>query len=143
MKTIQKISRYFFAIMISFTFTLFQSCGEKTIDYAKAEPEITLKAKRLYTDFSKNPDLASQKYLNKIIQLDGKMSRIEPVKDTLVAIVYNYSMDDEESGIIVNMLPGTRDQVKTLSKRYEVSIKGLCTAYDGTNVIFEYGSLAK
>jgi hypothetical protein len=119
-------------------------CVESEIDYANAEPEVTLKAKRLYRDFSSNAELANEKYTGKIVQIEGKLSRLELQGDSVITIIYNYNeIDDNEKGIRVTMLPEQTDKAKSLSKRHPVLIKGLCMGFDSTNVVIEKGSLAK
>lgn len=135
--------KYSLAMLATGTLIL-AGCSSGPIDYAKAEPEVSLKAKRLYTDFSKNAELANQKYTGKIVQLDGAITRIEPQGDSLLVVVYDYSQSGTDGeGIRVTMLPGQNDKAKGLSKRYPVLIKGLCTGFESSNVIIEKGSLSK
>ena len=110
-------------------------------DYVTAEPEAKVKAKRLYTDFSKNPEIANERYGGKIIQIEGNITRVDLV-DSLVVLVYVYG-DDEmfEEGIRVTMLPAFHQEARKLSKLRPVKVKGLCTGYNGSDVIIEKGSL--
>lgn len=110
-------------------------------DYVTAEPEAKVKAKRLYTDFSKNPEIANERYGGKVVQIEGNLTRVDMV-DTLVVLVYVYGDDDMfEEGIRVTMLPQFHNEAKKLSKMRPVKVKGLCTGYNGTDVILEKGVL--
>jgi hypothetical protein len=113
-------------------------------DYATAEPELTVKAKRLYTDFKNNPELAREKYVGsdgKVLQIEGNISKVE-MTDSTVVLVYAY---DEgmfgDEGIRVTMLPQFNDQAKQLSSIRKLVIKGLCTGYNDTDVIILHGSI--
>lgn len=115
-------------------------------DFADMEPEHKIRAKRLYTDFTENTELATERYVGsqgKMIQIEGPISKVELV-DTIAVIVYSYNegMFGDE-GIRVTMLPQFTDEAKRLSKLKPVKVKGLCTGYNGTDVIMIHGSLVK
>ena len=112
-------------------------------DYAKAEAELTIKPKRLYTDYTKNLDLANEKYSGKIILLDGNISKVE-MADSLVILTYVYNEGDfGDEGIRVTMLNEFNQEAIHLSRAKPLNIKGLCTGFNGTDVIFEKGSIIK
>jgi hypothetical protein len=115
-------------------------------DYAKAEPELTVKAKRLYTDFKMNPELATEKYCGtdgKVIQIEGSISKVE-MNDSTIVLVYAYEegMFGDE-GIRVTMLPQFNKQAKQLSSIRKLVVKGLCTGYNDTDVIILHGSIVE
>ena len=112
-------------------------------DYEAAVPAIELKAKRLFTDYKANPDTADQKFLDKVVQVEGVISNVEVV-DTLVIVVFAYEQGDfGDEGVRVTMLRDYGDEAKNLSVLKPVKLKGHCTGYNGTDVIIESGSIIK
>ena len=112
-------------------------------DYEKAEPAMILKAKRLFTDYSANPELADQKFLDKVVQIEGTISGVQTV-DTLVIVFFSYKTGDfGDEGVRVTMLPDYREDAKRLSTLKPVKLKGHCTGYNGTDVIIESGSIVQ
>jgi len=144
MKTWIKIALVLALIVIVAGIYMYCEFNRGPIDYAKAEPELVVKAKRLYTDFAQNQQLANEKYVGsegKMIQIEGNISKVELV-DSLVVLVYVYEYGDfGDEGIRVTMLPEFNSKAKTLSSIREVKLKGLCTGYNETDVIIEKASL--
>lgn len=115
-------------------------------DFADMEPEYSVKAKRLYSDFTKNTELATEKYVGtqgKMIQIEGPISKVE-LDDTVAVLVYAYEegMFGDE-GIRVTMLPQFTEQAKKLSKLKPIKVKGLCTGFNDPDVILIHGSLVE
>lgn len=110
-------------------------------DYVKAEPAIILKAKRLYTDYYTNKQIADSLFLDKVVEIEGTISNVELV-DSLVIVVFAYRAGDfGDEGIRVTMLPEFHEEAKKLSFLKPVKLKGQCTGYNGTDVIIENGSI--
>ena len=110
-------------------------------DYETAKVDLSIEAKRLWTDYSMNKDIADERYTGKIIQLDGRIMRVEEVDD-LVVVVFAYRKGDfGDEGIRVTMLPDYNQAAKGIDPFKIVNIKGLCTGYNGTDVILENGSI--
>ena len=110
-------------------------------DYEAAEPAIKVRAKRLFTDYSSNPEVADKKFLDQVVEIEGEISEIELV-DSLVIVVFAYKVGDfGDEGIRVTMLPDYQDEAKKLSTIKPVKLKGHCTGYNGTDVIIESGSI--
>jgi hypothetical protein len=112
-------------------------------DYETAEPAISLRAKRLFTDYSNNPEDADQKFLDQVVEIEGILSEVQIV-DSLVIVVFAYKFGDfGDEGIRVTMLPEYNAEAKTLSTLKPVKLKGHCTGYNGTDVIIESGSIVE
>ena len=112
-------------------------------DYASSEPELFIKPKRLYTDYTKNLEMANEKYTGKIIQLEGNISKVE-LADSLVILTYVYQEGDfGDEGIRVTLLQEFNKEAIHLSPFKSLKVKGLCTGYNDTDVIFEKGSIIK
>ena len=106
-------------------------------DYEKARPEAMLTAFDCFTSFTNNGNsLAGQ-----VLQLQGIPSYVEE-QDSLVIVVFAFSegMFGDE-GIRCTMLPDHRQPALALDLTRKVDIKGLCTGYNGTDVILEHCSI--
>lgn len=113
------------------------------INYEEAEPAIILKAKRLYTDYTANAQFADEKFLGKVVEIEGVISNVEVV-DSLVIVVFAYKAGDYgDEGIRVTMLPAYHEEARKLSFLKPAKLKGHCTGYNGTDVIIESGSIVK
>lgn len=112
-------------------------------DYEELDPAISVRAKRLFTDYSNNAEVADQKFLDQVVEIEGVISEVELV-DTLAIVVFAYKYGDfGDEGIRVTMLPSYNDEAKRLSTLKPVKLKGHCTGYNGTDVIIESGSIVR
>jgi len=110
-------------------------------DYVKEKADLTIAAKRLWVDYSMNKDIADPKYTGKIIEVVGSIMRVESV-DNMVIVVFAYKKGDfGDEGIRVTMLPAYHQAAKGINPFKNVTIKGLCTGYNGQDVIMEDGSI--
>jgi hypothetical protein len=67
--------------------------------------------------------------------------RVETVGN-LVIVVFAYKKGDfGDEGIRVTMLPAFQQAAKGINPFKDVRIKGLCTGYNGQDVIMEDGSI--
>ena len=110
-------------------------------DYKVAKADLAIEAKRLWTDYSMNKDIADKKYTGKVLEIDGIIMRVEQA-DSLVIVVFAYRKGDfGDEGVRVTMLPDYHQAAKAINPFKPVVIKGLCTGYNGTDVILENGSI--
>jgi hypothetical protein len=110
-------------------------------DYETKKSDLSIEAKRLWTDFSMNKDIADGKYTGKVLQIDGIIMRVEEAEG-MVIVVFAYRKGDfGDEGVRVTMLPNFADAAKHIDPFKPVKIKGLCTGYNGTDVILENGSI--
>lgn len=110
-------------------------------NYVKEKADLTIAAKRLWVDYSMNKDIADPKYTGKIIEVVGSIMRVESV-DNMVIVVFAYKKGDfGDEGIRVTMLPAYHQAAKGINPFKNVKIKGLCTGYNGQDVIMEDGSI--
>ena len=110
-------------------------------DYETRKPDLQIEAKRLWTDYSLNKDIADKKYTGKVLQIEGIIMRLEKAED-LVIVVFAYRKGDfGDEGIRVTMLPQFNQAAYAIDPFKPVRIKGLCTGYNGTDVILQEGSI--
>jgi hypothetical protein len=88
-----------------------------------------------------NKDIADPKYTGKVLEITGSIMRVESAKD-LVIVVFAYRKGDfGDEGIRVTMLTEFNQAAKGINPFKNVTIKGLCTGYNGQDVIMENGSI--
>lgn len=110
-------------------------------DYVKEKADVTIVAKRLWLDYSMNKDIADPKYTGKVIEIEGTIMQVETVND-LVIVVFAYRNGEfGDEGIRVTMLPAYQQAAKGINPFKKIKIKGICTGYNGQDVIMEDGSI--
>jgi len=110
-------------------------------DFEKLKPAFTLDANMLYNNFKTSKETASRLYNGKVIEIKGKLSRVENV-DTLTIAVFSFNkgMFGDE-GIRCSMTKKYSAEAKKLKPDGVTRIKGFCTGYNETDVVMEHCSL--
>lgn len=109
-------------------------------DYAKVKPRYTLTAEELFGSYQTAASTAMD-YTGAVVQISGNVSRVEAIDSLVIAvIVFQEGMFGEE-GIRCTMLPGYHRKAKSIRPDQQVTIKGLCTGYNDTDVILEKCSI--
>ena len=110
-------------------------------DFEKIKPVYTLDAGTFYNEFKTTRENASKLYNGKVIEISGKLSRVESA-DTLTIAVFIFSkgMFGDE-GIRCVMLKKYSEDAKKLKPDGTIRIKGYCTGFNETDVIIEHCSL--
>jgi hypothetical protein len=103
----------------------------------KEEPSFSLSSDQLLADYSNDTVSANKKYLDKVIQLKGKVSDIVTDQKGGVVIVLN----DGKSmfGITCTISDNSKEAGKKFQKGAEISLKGICT---GGTVDPDFGGAA-
>jgi len=142
MKTWIKVLLGLFAICIIAIFLVYKYVYNKEHpDFEKMEPAYTLNAPDLYQAFKSGKEAASAKYNGKVITITGRLSKVESA-DSLVTAVFVFTQGDfGDEGIRCTMLAKYNDAASRLQPDGEVRIKGYCTGYNDTDVIFEKCSI--
>lgn len=110
-------------------------------NYEKEKPALSVRAKQLFTEYLQNQPLADKKYLDKLVEIEGTIMRVETV-GSLVVVVFAYQVGPlGDEGIRVTMLESYNEGSKKLNVFRPVKLKGVCQGYNGTDVIFEKGSI--
>jgi hypothetical protein len=110
-------------------------------DYVKTEADMKVRGKRLWTDYSMNKEVADKNFTGKVLEIEGTIMRVEEAEG-MVIVVFAYKKGDfGDEGIRVSMLPEFHQAAKGINPFKPVTIKGLCTGYNGVDVIVENGSV--
>jgi hypothetical protein len=110
------------------------------VDYERAKPEIEIYAADLYQAFIDDEQAAEEKYIGKVIAIEGSMGYIEEHEGfMIVGFVFQDGLFGSQ-GIRCIMLENHARQAASLSPGTSVNIKGLCTGFNGYDVIMEHCS---
>jgi len=108
-------------------------------DISKEKPVYTLSASQLFSEYKNNKVEAGKKYNGKVIQINGKVSKVEK-NDTLSVAIFVFAKDDfGDAGVRCTMLP----EFKDIKDSVEANIKGVCNGFNDTDVILEKCSTIK
>ena len=91
-------------------------------DVASIDAKV-VSAKKLYNDFSTNEQLANSEYLNKAVQVNGKV--LEVKKNQVAGSQIVLDTGDPMFGVACTMDENTKD----IKPGDEVTVKGICTGY--------------
>jgi uncharacterized protein YxeA len=110
-------------------------------DYENLEASFKMTAQELYDAYKTNKDEAAARYNGKVINLTGKLSKIETA-DSLVTAVFVFTRGDfGDEGIRCTMLAKFNDQAGKLQPDGEIMVKGFCTGYNETDVVLDKCSI--
>jgi hypothetical protein len=110
-------------------------------DYEKIKPEYTLDAGAFYNEFKTSKENASKLYNGKVIEITGKLSRMENVDTLTIAVfVFSQGMFGDE-GIRCTMSKKFSEEAKKLKPDGIIRIKGYCSGFGDSDVIMEHCSL--
>ena len=103
----------------------------------REEPAFSLTSAQFLADYDKDTATANKKYLDKVIQLKGKISDMVIDQHGGVVIVLN----DGRSmfGITCTISDNSKEASKKYQKGKEISLKGICT---GGTVDPDFGGVA-
>lgn len=110
-------------------------------DFEKIKPEYSLNAGALFNEFKTNKQNAHRLYNGKMIEITGKLARVESADTLTIAVfVFNQGMFGDEGIRCILMKKFTSD-AKKLKPDGFIRIKGYCTGFNDTDVIMEHCSL--
>lgn len=125
-KTIVLMSLFFVALLIIF-FGI-KTYNKPHIDIKNSTPEFTINSQKIVDEFQNNEVLANKKYLDKIIQIKGKISKIEATEKNDIIITIQ-SDDMGLSSVICHLLPEENKNLNLLKQNQSITLKGICTGY--------------
>jgi len=103
------------------------------------EKAVTLTAEQLYQAFKDNEQLANQKYLDKAIELTGRIAQITTNQQGQTVIDFNTA----DSTVTINCTFKSKPALN-LKMGDSVHFKGICTGYiPDMNVVMNNGVLVK
>lgn len=112
-------------------------------DYSKSTPEFELSASTLFDEFRANPEATAAKYNGKVLAISGELNGVEQT-DSLTIAVFSFEegMFGNE-GVRCTMIPEHSEEILSIPPTTNLTLKGLCTGYNDTDVILEHCSVVK
>jgi hypothetical protein len=98
---------------------------EPTKDIATQKTDIHLTEEILINDFIKSDKIADSLYKNKIVELTGKVKKIE-AQDTISTLVFD---NGGNFIIIANCLSSIKTELKQLKVGSNITVKGIYSGY--------------
>ncbi len=144
MKKWMKISLAIVAVAIISSLAVYKFYINKPHkDIEHATPDFTLNSMKLYKEYTANKKHSDSLYNGKVIELSGKVDKIE-VTDSMVIAVFVFSKGDfGDEGIRCTMLPKFNEDAKKIMPGTTVNVKGACSGFNDSDVILEKCSLIK
>ena len=99
---------------------LYRKPAEKTVS---GKADYSVEAASLFSEFEQNEDQANEKYLNKVLSVNGTIASIAPADSQGVAITLEAA--SEMSGVSCQLADA--QQAASLKKGDQVLVKGRCT----------------
>ena len=121
-------------------YTWFFVYNKPHTDYETAVADYILPAEVFYNNYA-NETPESKKYLDKVLIVEGIPSSIEKTDSTVtIVFAYNSGMFGDE-GLRCSIMKSHHDFARNLNLTENISIKGHCTGYNGTDVILDQCSI--
>jgi len=82
----------------------------------------------LFKEYETNDSLANQKYLDKVIEVNGNISDIQVDQKGEIVLI----LDEKNgmAGIACSIDEGSKEKAKNLKPGQDISLKGICTGGD-------------
>ncbi len=131
-------------MVITFTVCVYEFYINKpTKDIEKLIPDFTVNTQKLYKEYTTNKDHSDSIYKGRVIEISGKIDKVEIMDSTIVAVFVFSKGDFGDAGIRCMMLPKYNDEIKKVSLGSKINIKGYCSGINESDVILEKCSLIK
>jgi len=113
------------------------------VNYEKSKVDYSLSGEDLFAEYTSHRHEAENKYNGKVLEVSGYVNAIEnPDSQTIVVFVLSDGLFGDE-GIRFSMLQKYNAKANALIPGTRVSIKGYCTGYNDTDIIFEKCSITQ
>lgn len=109
-------------------------------DYEAADPDYTLEAAEVYNRYTGEREEAEKKFNGKVLEISGTLHGVEtPDSLTIAVFAFEEGMFGNQ-GIRCTLLEGYKDDIRSYTGK-QITLKGYCTGYNGTDVILEKCSI--
>jgi len=113
-------------------------------DIEKMDPAYSLSTEEIWKQFNVEYKTADSLYTGKVIQLSGTVSRVDK-NDTIVSVIFVMAADEMfgDKTISCQMYKRHNEEAQTIAPGTLLKIKGFCTGYNDTDLIFNKCSIIK
>lgn len=126
MKTYVKIALFFVTfIALSAILAALYMFNLKHTDMAKAKPDFVITASVLLKAFEDDEKAASIKYINKIVEVTGKIASVKPAEKNILNISL---VTESDLSSVICTFPAITDPSK-FSTGTEITLRGECSGF--------------
>lgn len=126
-KKLRKIIAFIILLFVFVAFFLAYKFANKShVDISKTSAEITINASVLFDEFLNDEISANNKYLDKIIQVNGK---IISNKNFEGKGVIELESNNDFGSVLCHFSPKSSKKIQQFKIRQNVEIKGICTGF--------------
>ena len=126
MKTYIKIALFFVTfIALSAILAAIYMYNLKHTDMAKAKPDFLISASALQKAFELDEIAASKKYINKILEVSGKITSVKPADKNVVSISL---LTESDISSVICTFPAISDPAK-FTNGNEITLRGECSGF--------------
>ncbi len=105
------------------TWYAYNEYTRKPLTSAQKDVDFTLSAEALMTDFNNNEKNATDKYLNKNIEITGKISSISKNKNRYDI---TFETSDPMSAVTIQLIPDENSNATKIKEGDEITARGFC-----------------
>jgi len=126
-KIVYIISIIAFLAILTALFMFIKIYNKPHTDVNTSVSDYTVTIENIANDFNQNEEQANQKYLDKIIQIEGIIKNVD-ILDGHGTITLTDSKDPTKT-VVCNMAVSENMKMITLQQGQKITIKGICTGY--------------
>lgn len=109
-------------------------------NYEKADADFTMKVEELFQQYRSDKENAQTKYTGKVIEIIGMLSSVETADNLTIGVFALEEGMFGDEGIRCTMLENHKQELANYTNK-DITIKGYCTGYNDTDIIFEKCSI--
>ena len=100
---------------------------------SEKKADVSINSEQLQQSFETNEQTANTDYLNKVIEVSGPVGNVSSNQQGAQVITLRKA--DKDVGVLCTMMKEESDKVKTIKAGQQVKLKGLCTGYNGMDMM--------
>jgi hypothetical protein len=125
MKSLKAILWVVFVALLLIVIAIYFAWNKPTKDIARTKPDYTVSARDLYGEFTTDENEANLKYLNKIVEVHGRIAEVSPQAARNINVILRDA--DEVSGVSCSLTLNQEKDTVRLKIGNNIKIKGLCS----------------
>lgn len=107
-------------------FIAYKMYNKPHVNVADEKADITLTANKILSDFTTDEATANSKYLDKIVQVNGKVIRVAIENGKGIVTL---KTNDDFGSVICHLTPEESKNISTIKEHQEITLKGICTGF--------------
>ena len=126
-----KKEKIIFPALLAITLIIFFGLKEYNkphVNVVKATPDIITNSEEIINEFQDNEGFANKKYLDQIVQVSGRISKIEASENNDIIITF---LNNKTSfgTVICHLSSSENKELINLKEGQNIVVKGICTGY--------------